>query len=111
MRKIAAIATLSVLTAVGAVAVASTANAHSGATGNATTVSITKATKSYNAPTTQAMPVAVFQPSDVVNVACYTEGHQADGSSIWLKLATEGGQREYVNRASVDVSGTDLPRC
>ena len=102
MRKLAAIATLSVAAVGGGLAVASSVSADSISERYGT---ITKMTTSFTSPTNQSIPVhPTLVPNQNVAVRCSTQGQDIGGDDTWIRIGRDGNLG-FVPASTIEVNG------
>ena len=107
MRKLIALATLSVVTVVGVAAAMAPAGAAEAA---AATGVIKQPTSAYSSPSKTTATVQLLDQGDTVDVLCYTEGQRVNDNPYWFRVDT-GANSGYVHRDAIAPSTTDLSHC
>jgi hypothetical protein len=108
MRKLLAVATLSVAPIVGVAGAMGPAGAAEAAT-TATGI-IKQPTSAYTSPSKTTATVQLLDQGDTVDVLCYTEGQRVNDNPYWFRIST-GPNSGYVHRDAIAPSTTDLPHC
>lgn len=118
MRKLLAVATLSIASVAGVVGGMGVAGADTGSTEasaiRADAVSATgiikQPTSSYSSPSKASITVELLDQGDAVDVLCYTEGQRVNDNPYWFRINT-GTNLGYVHRDAIAPSTTNLPHC